>query len=247
VVDQRRVQDALIQQLVSDYLGDGSPACAIVLAGRRSDVPALNRLSRQQLQDHRRLPTDSTTLTTAGEPLPLPLALGEQLIITRPVSSATGRKILNGTRLTVVAVNEQQVTVHDGTRTHLLDRASATPALQHGYSLTEHKAQGPTVDAAYVWAGGLNHNALYTALGRGGHANHRYTASTPTVQRLPAYAGSFAVAGEMYLRSRARGATAQAGARCCRRGPPKPLDPSSAEAATQQLSTASAAARPMQA
>jgi len=171
------VQDALIQQLVSDYLGDASPGGAIVLAGRRSDVHALNSLSRQQLQDHGRLPADSTTLTTAGGPLPL--ALGEQLIITRPVSNATGRKILNGTRLTVAAVNEQHVTVHDRKRTHLLDRASAAPALQHGYSLTVHKAQGLTVDTAYVWAEGLNHNALYTALSRGGHANHLYAASTP--------------------------------------------------------------------
>jgi len=44
--------------------------------------------------------------------------------------------------LTVAAVNEQHVTVHDRKRTHLLDRASAALALQHGYSLTVHKAQG---------------------------------------------------------------------------------------------------------
>jgi len=81
--------------------------------------------------------------------------------------------------LTVAAVNEQHVTVHDGTRTHLLDRASAAPALQHGYSLTVHKSQGRTVDAAYVWADGLNHTALYTALSSGKHANHGCDASTP--------------------------------------------------------------------
>ncbi len=122
--------------------------------------------------------------------------------------------------------------MHDGKRTHLLDRASAAPALQHGYSLTVHKAQGLTVDAAYVWAEGLkpqrpqgltvdaayvwaeglNHNALYTALSRGGHANHLYAAST---HDGPALAGL-----RRQLRSRGGGVLALTGQRRQRESAP---------------------------
>ncbi|MBW8801077.1 MAG: relaxase domain-containing protein [Streptomyces sp.] len=168
-------RDTLLAQLADDYL-KADRTSTIVLATRRDDVAALNSLIRTGLQATGRLPADTLVLhDTDGRPLPL--AVGDQLLNTRNLTTAAGRKLLNGTRLTVTAAVTRGVTVDDGTDRHVLDTATAGAVLQHGYATTIHKAQGGTVDHALVLADDLTAHAAYTALSRGRHTNVLYRTS----------------------------------------------------------------------
>lgn len=117
------------------------------------------------------------------------MALGDELVAIRPIRTAAGQKLLNGTRLRLAAITSRQVTVDDGTQTYVLDRATAAAGLQHAYALTIHKAQGLTVDTALVLTEGLNHNAAYTALSRGRERNQVYVHHSDDKPAVEALAG----------------------------------------------------------
>jgi ATP-dependent exoDNAse (exonuclease V) alpha subunit len=168
-------RDTLLQQLAGDYLRSDR-ASTTVLATRRDDVAALNSLIRTGLQAAGQLPADTLVLHDS-DGQPLPLAVGEQLLNTRNLTTAGGQRMLNGTRLTVTEVGPRGVTVDDGTDRHVLDTATAGAVLQHGYATTIHKAQGVTVDHALVLGDDLTAHAAYTALSRGRHSNVLYRTS----------------------------------------------------------------------
>ena len=89
--------------------------------------------------------------------------------------------VLNGQRGVVVAIDSRRRAV----RVAFDDNTTATiPAayldaggLDHAYAMTIHKAQGQTCDYAYVLGDEhLYREAGYSALTRGRHENHLYTA-----------------------------------------------------------------------
>ena len=148
-----------------------------MIALRRADVAELNARAR----DHMR----AAGLLGAIE-LDLPagsFATGDQVVVRRNDSA---RAINNGDRATVacVDVRRHQLALDvDGRRVTLDARflhscgQHGEDALQHGYAITGHVAQGSTLRRAYVLAGdGLSKEWGYTALTRGREANYLYVA-----------------------------------------------------------------------
>jgi conjugative relaxase-like TrwC/TraI family protein len=175
--------DQLLQRMAGDYLRSPDRYQTIVLATRRDDVDSLNQLIRQRLQADGQLPADQITLQ-APDGTTLHVAVGEQLLNTRNLRTAGGQRLLNGTRLRLIAADQRQVTVDDGSRRHVLDTTTAAGSLRHGYAYTIHKAQGLTVDHSLVLADDLNSNAAYTALSRGRQTNVLYRTGEPDTEQL---------------------------------------------------------------
>jgi hypothetical protein len=132
---------------------------ARMYALRRSDVEDLNELARIEL---RRLGLLGSDLLVAGE---RGYALGDEVLCLRndrPIG------VLNGTRGRIVQANELGVTMETvgGTRPIPL-RYLEEGHLGYGYASTVHKAQGATVERAFVLAGdALYREAGYVAMSR---------------------------------------------------------------------------------
>ena len=91
--------------------------------------------------------------------------------------------VLNGTKAKVVAIDHehrQLVVDSDGRRRTLPAAYLDGGHLTHGYAMTVHKAQGATVDAAFLLGDdGLLREAGYVGLSRGRRANHLYRVEGP--------------------------------------------------------------------
>jgi len=154
-----------------ELLGEG-----VMLAARRADVDALNRHARHLLRAAGRL--DADTLTADGRGY----AVGDRVVCLR-----NNRRVgvTNGTRATVTHLDPATSTM-----TVQPDDAAAEVALPgwyvtggqvaHGYAVTVHKAQGATVDRAWVYADPRSVYAewLYTALSRHRDTAQLYTSVT---------------------------------------------------------------------
>ena len=89
--------------------------------------------------------------------------------------------VLNGQRGAIVAIDPRRRAVHvtfDDNTTKTIPAAYLDAGgLDHAYAMTIHKAQGQTCDYAYVLGDEhLYREAGYSALTRGRHENHLYTA-----------------------------------------------------------------------
>lgn len=148
----------------------------VMVALRRADVRELNERARALRVAAGEVKGPTLALST-GE-----FAVGDRLVTTRNRRSLG---VVNGSRGTVVAVDEQSrtLTVHlDGLRRDEPGRVTVLPAeylkaghLTHGYAITGHKAQGMTADRAFV----LGDEAIYrewgyVALSRGRAENRLY-------------------------------------------------------------------------
>ena len=152
----------------------------VMLAYRRVDVLALNRLARERLREAGELGPEQAVATERGERA---FAAGDRLMFLRNErglgagpDGRGGVAVKNGTLGTVLAVDA------GGARlTVRLDRAGPGNGaglevtfsvgdyghVEHGYAATTHKAQGVTVDRAHVLASGLmDRHAAYVALTR---------------------------------------------------------------------------------
>jgi len=156
----------------AETLGEG-----VMLAARRADVDALNRHARHLLRAAGRLGPDTLTVDGRG------YAVGDRVVCLR---------------------NNRRLAVNNGTRATITDLDPATSALTirldsdevdpvvlpgwyvtggqvaHGYAVTVHKAQGATVDRAWVYADTRSVYAqwLYTALSRHRDTARLYTSVT---------------------------------------------------------------------
>ena len=146
--------DTLRERLVADWwtavaAGDVELEQAVMLAARRSDVDDLNARARARMAAAGRL--TGLALQAAG---------GRQFQVGDAVVALRNDRrlgLLNGTRGRVFAVdaNRRAVTIAPETGA----RAVTVPAryldaghLDHAYAITGHKAQGQTVDRAWVLA-----------------------------------------------------------------------------------------------
>jgi len=167
----------LRDQLVADWWqARDTGADAVMIALRRDDVADLNARARARMHHAGRLGPD--VLTVAGRSF----AVGDEAVCLR---NHPGLGVTNGTHGTVT-----QIDAHSGAL-RLVDRAgreyeltadylaSSTqrggPVLDHGYALTGHKAQGLTVDQAFVLGSDqLYREWGYVAMSRGRAGNRLY-------------------------------------------------------------------------
>ena len=148
----------------------------VMVALRRADVRELNERARALRVAAGDVTGPTLTLPT-GE-----FAVGDHVVTGR---NRRALGVVNGSRGTVVAVDEQQRTVTmqlDSSRPNNPGPVTVLPAeyldaghLSHGYAITGHKAQGMTAERAFV----LGDEAMYrewgyVALSRGRAENRLY-------------------------------------------------------------------------
>lgn len=170
--------DSVRERLVADWwgaaqAGDGDN---VMVALRRADVHELNERA-QALRVAAGQVTGPTLSLDSGE-----FAVGDRVLTGR---NRRALGVVNGSRGTVVAVDERERTVTmqvDGSRPNQPGRVTVLPAeyldaghLAHGYAITGHKAQGMTAERAFV----LGDEAMYrewgyVALSRGRTENRLY-------------------------------------------------------------------------
>ena len=168
------------QRLVDDWLqahnGRAPGEAGVMLAARRVDVDDLNVRARSRLQDAGRL-TGQALAAAARE-----FAVGDRVICGR---NDRRLDVFNGDLATVTAVN------HAGrTLTVDLDRGDQCvelPAryvdaghLNHAYAMTAHKAQGATIEQAWVLGSDACYREwAYVALSRARAGTRLYLVGDP--------------------------------------------------------------------
>lgn len=155
--------------------GDG----ALMMAHRRRDVAELNAAAREVLREAGRLGGD--VLVTAHRAF----AIGDRVIAGRN-DSRLG--VVSGQAGTLTAIAADRLVVaFDGRPPIALPRSyAASGNLDHAYAITAHRAQGATVDRAFV----LGSDELYREWGYTALSRHRddarfYVSATPDVLNRP--------------------------------------------------------------
>ena len=147
--------------LVNDWArADGDK---LMIAARRSDVRDLNDRARQLLRARGELAPDAIEIGGRG------FAVRDQVIVTR---NDPQLEVINGQRATISAIDADRETVAlaTGDREIALDAAYLRAGhLDHGYAITAHRAQGATVDRAFV----LGSDELYREWGYTALSRHR--------------------------------------------------------------------------
>ena len=138
----------LVRDYVAAVLGGED---AIMLAPRRAEVRHLNALARAELMSAGRVLPDAIEI--GGRTF----AVGDHVLLRR---NDLGLDVQNGQRGVIAGVDAATgaltLLVADGERRVLPSRyvhsrtRAGTPAIEHGYALTAHLAQGMTVDRAFV-------------------------------------------------------------------------------------------------
>jgi excisionase family DNA binding protein len=127
---------------------------ALMIAHRRSDVADLNRRARELLRNAGRL--GSYALGTDRRAF----AISDRVVTTRNNASLA---VVNGQTGTLTACHDGQLRVEldDGRRVDLPESYAHEGHLDHAYATTGHRAQGATVDRAFV----LGSDELYRRVG----------------------------------------------------------------------------------
>ena len=152
---------------------------AIMLAHRRADVAELNQRAHEQAAERGRL---SGPVLAVGDGISGPqreFRVGGTALC---LENDHDLGLTNGTRVTVLGVNREAHTMAVRTpddRAVLID-VHRYDALDHGYAMTAHKAQGHTADVCLVLArGDEGREWTYTAMSRGREQNRYYTVAMP--------------------------------------------------------------------
>ncbi|MCY3877032.1 MAG: Ti-type conjugative transfer relaxase TraA [Rhodobacteraceae bacterium] len=138
-------------------------ASRLALTHRRADVQALNRLIRTGLRQLGRLGEAETAIeTAAGERA---FAAGDRIVF---MENDSRLGVRNGSFGVIEALQAGQMRVRLGGRGDQVEiDTSEFRAFDHGYATTIHKAQGATVDRAFVFAGPtMDRHLTYVAMTR---------------------------------------------------------------------------------
>jgi ATP-dependent exoDNAse (exonuclease V) alpha subunit len=132
-----------------------------MVAHRRSDVADLNARARRRMHETGRL--GAGELSAGGREY----AVGDRVVATR---NAYRLGIVNGEAGVVAALDPEELTLElDPGRRVRLPLEYVADGLDHGYAITAHRAQGATVDAAFV----LGSDELYREWGYTALSRHR--------------------------------------------------------------------------
>ncbi|WP_280953302.1 MobF family relaxase [Acidipropionibacterium timonense] len=187
-INQGRVHGAsrqtLIHRIVTQWATDRFTDVhdCLMIADTHADVADLNQAAQTWLLDHGFL-TDRTHTTTLADDTTI--GPGD-LIVTRrnaPTLIASDRKttVKNRMRWQVIAVTVDGAVQAQDTHGHLITLPASY--VQHhvelGYAVTNHGAQGSTVDTAhYLTSGRADRSAAYPAMTRGRINNQVWVADT---------------------------------------------------------------------
>lgn len=167
---------ALVDDFVSDWKTNGENTTRLALAHRRKDVHAINQAIRKAKQSATGAGTEVLFHTDHG---PRAFAAGDRILFTR---NDRDLGVRNGMLGTVEALADEQLTVRlDSEATHRKSTLAFSPrefpAIDHGYAVTIHRAQGCTVDRSFVLSShSLDKNLTYVALTRHKQETGFYTA-----------------------------------------------------------------------
>ncbi len=163
--------DALREQLVSDWWHahhEVGATEAVMIALRQGDVDDLNHRARTRLH--------ADGLLT-GDPLHVDdktFQVGDRILC---LKNRRGLGVVNGTFATITGIDGHDLEVTDDHGNELRLPAGYVDAghVTHGYAITGHKAQGLTVDRAFVYGSDeLYREWGYVALSRGRDSNTLY-------------------------------------------------------------------------
>jgi conjugative relaxase-like TrwC/TraI family protein len=161
--------DAARQTLVDDWwTARQTGASAAMYALRRDEVNDLNVRARAHLRSAGALLSDD--ITVAGRPF----APGDEVLCLR---NDRRLGIRNGTTATLAHVDAGRavITLSDGRTVILPGDYLAAGHLTHSYATTIHKAQGATVDRAFLLGSDqLFREAGYVGMSRARHESHVY-------------------------------------------------------------------------
>ncbi|PTB86867.1 hypothetical protein C9940_00615 [Pseudidiomarina aestuarii] len=116
---------------------------SLMLAGTRADVAAINRAARAAIADQ--LTGESTTINGHE------FQSGDRVLFTKNSKKFGVKNGTLGTVLLSLDGGKMAILLDDVGRTVIVD-GEQYESVQHGYAVTVHKAQGLTVDSAYVLA-----------------------------------------------------------------------------------------------
>lgn len=170
--DQKAAMEALVRRWLTDREAGGGSQ--IILTHRRRDAARLNAEVRDALRAEGMLGKEFSIPVIVSEDEAGQLeerleyrgfAVGDRILFTR---NDQNLGVLNGTVGTILAVNDKgvmRVVLPDG-KTQAID-PKAYAHLEQGYAMTIHKAQGMTVDRAYVYASrSMDAHSSYVAMTR---------------------------------------------------------------------------------
>jgi Ti-type conjugative transfer relaxase TraA len=185
-IEHARVKTAQTAPAVREQLADDwwrakeTGADARMIAMRRADVADLNARARTKMHDAGRLGID---VDFTGKPF----ASGDEIVVAR---NDRRLGVLNGDRGHVLdaADSHLDVRLDQGRQVRLPATFISDGHVDHGYATTAHKAQGATVDEAFVLGSQEAYREWgYTALSRHRDQSTYYLAAPKTfVNREPA-------------------------------------------------------------
>jgi conjugative relaxase-like TrwC/TraI family protein len=169
---EARTADQIRQRLVHDWWA--ARQCGgrhLMVAARRADVDDLNCRARRHLAEAGVLGEE----LTIGERC---FAVGDEVLATR---NDYRLMIFNGTRGTITgfkaAARQIEAVDHSGRAVRIPYSYAEAGYLTWAYAMTVHKAQGATVDQAFLLADdSLGRERIYSGLSRGVDANGLYLA-----------------------------------------------------------------------
>lgn len=145
-----------------------------MIALQHTDVDDLNHRARARMQAADQL--HGPTIQVDG----VELRAGDRILCLR---NDRRMGVVNGTFATIDALDGRDLLVVDdhGTRLRLPHRYLEAGHVTHGYAITGHKAQGLTVDHAFVLGSDAIHREWgYVALSRGRNSNRLYVHAAAT-------------------------------------------------------------------
>jgi Ti-type conjugative transfer relaxase TraA len=149
------------EALAAAYVGDQGKGSQIILAHSNADVEALNEAVREARKERGELRGTARFVTERGG---REFAPGDRIVF---LKNDRDLGVKNGTLGTVERAEDGSLAVRLDSGEARQVQASQYAAVDHGYAVTIHKAQGVTVDRAYLLATpGMDRSLAYVGMTR---------------------------------------------------------------------------------